>query len=47
VEHIRLLDQDRYRARSIFSWRDGALEISEMHHEIRLEGAGAPLSKPS
>jgi hypothetical protein len=43
VEHIRLLDQDRYRARSIFSWRDGALEISEMHHEIRLEGAGVPL----
>jgi len=43
VEHIRLLDQDRYRSRSIFSWRDGALEISEMHHEIRLEGAGVPL----
>jgi hypothetical protein len=43
VEHIRLLDQDRYRGRSIFSWRDGALEISEMHHEIRLEGAGVPL----
>jgi hypothetical protein len=47
VEHIRLIDQDRYRARSIFSWRDGVLEITEMHHEIRLEGAGAPLSKPS
>jgi hypothetical protein len=45
VEHIRLLDQDRYRARSIFSWRDGALEISEMHHEIRLEGAGVPLER--
>jgi len=43
VEHIRLVDQDRYRARSIFSWRLGALEISEMHHEIRLEGAGLPL----
>jgi hypothetical protein len=43
VEHIRLIDQDRYRARSIFSWRDGVLEITEMHHEIRLEGAGAPL----
>jgi hypothetical protein len=43
VEHIRFIDQDRYRARSIFSWRDGVLEITEMHHEIRLEGAGAPL----
>jgi hypothetical protein len=43
VEYMRLIDQDRYRARSIFSWRDGVLEITEMHHEIRLEGAGAPL----
>jgi hypothetical protein len=43
LEYIRLIDQDRYRARSIFSWRDGVLEITEMHHEIRLEGAGAPL----
>ena len=43
LEHIRLVDQDRYRARSIFSWRDGALELSEMHHEIRLETAGRPL----
>jgi hypothetical protein len=43
VEHIRLVDQDRYRARSIFSWREGVLEITEMHHEIRLEEAGEPL----
>jgi len=43
LEHIRLVDQDRYRARSIFSWRDGALDLSEMHHEIRLETAGQPL----
>ena len=43
LEHIRLVDQDRYRARSIFSWRHGSLEISETHHEIRLEGAGRPL----
>ena len=47
LEHIRLVDQDRYRARSIYSWRDGLLELSEIHHEIRLEGAGAPLSEPS
>jgi len=43
VEHIRLVDQDRYRARSIFSWREGVLEITEMHHETRLEEAGEPL----
>ena len=47
LEHIRLVDQDRYRSRSIYSWRDGDLELSEVHHEIRLEGAGAPLSEPS
>ena len=44
LEHIRLVDQDRFRARSIFSWRDGALQLSENHHEIRLEAAGKPLA---
>jgi len=39
-EHIRLIDQDQYRARSIYTWRHGQLELSEVHHEIRLEGAG-------
>jgi len=43
IEHIRLVDQDRYRSRSIYCWRDGQLEISEIHHEIRLEAAGLPL----
>ncbi len=43
LEHIRLVDQDRYRARSIYSWCDGNLELAEIHHEIRLEGAGTPL----
>jgi len=43
LEHIRLVDQDRFRARSIYSWCDGNLELVEMHHEIRLEGAGPPL----
>ena len=47
LEHIRLVDQDRYRSRSIYSWRDGLLELSEVHHEIRIEGAGAPLPEPS
>ncbi len=35
LEHIRLVDQDRFRARSIFTWRGGKLEVSEMHHEVR------------
>jgi hypothetical protein len=46
LEHIRLVDQDRYRARSIYSWCDGQLELSETHHEIRLEWAGGPLPVP-
>ncbi|MFN9660113.1 MAG: hypothetical protein ACK6BC_07025 [Cyanobacteriota bacterium] len=47
LEHIRLVDQDRYRARSLYSWRNGELELSEIHHEERMEGAGAPLLEPS
>ena len=43
IEHIRFDDQDRYRSRSIYCWRDGQLEVSEIHHEIRLEEAGPPL----
>jgi len=43
LEHIRLVDQDRFRARSIYSWRDGNLELVETHHEIRVETAGPPL----
>jgi hypothetical protein len=37
------VDQDRFRARSIYSWKDGELELVETHHEIRVEEAGAPL----
>jgi hypothetical protein len=44
LEHIRLVDQDRYRARSIYSWNDGVLELTETHHEIRIEEAGVPLA---
>ncbi|MFM7635679.1 MAG: hypothetical protein ACKO7Z_08920 [Cyanobacteriota bacterium] len=43
LEHIRLVDQDRYRARSIYSWKDGVLELAETHHEIRVEDAGTAL----
>jgi hypothetical protein len=39
-EHIRLVDQDRYRSRSMYSWQNGVLELAETHHEIRLEGPG-------
>ena len=42
-QHIRLIDRDRLRACSIFSWRDGELGVTETHHEIRLEGPGDPL----
>ena len=41
LEHIRLVDQDRYRSRSIYSWRNGELDLAEVHHEVRLEEAGA------
>ena len=44
LEHIRLVDQDRYRARSIYSWKDGVLELAETHHEIRVEEAGSSLA---
>jgi hypothetical protein len=44
LEHIRLVDQDRYRARSIYSWKDGDLELAETHHELRLEAAGESLA---
>jgi len=43
LEHIRLVDQDRYRARSIYSWKDGVLELAETQYEIRVEEAGTPL----
>jgi hypothetical protein len=46
LENIRLVDQDRYRSRSIHSWKDGALELVEIHHESRLESPGEPLTEP-
>ena len=44
LEHIRLVDQDRYRSRSIYSWKEGVLDLAETHHEIRVEDAGVPLA---
>ena len=46
LEHIRLVAQDQHRARSIYSWRDGVLELAEIHHESRLEASGEPLPEP-
>lgn len=43
LEHTRLVDQDRYRSRSIYSWKNGGLDVAETHHEIRVEAAGAPI----
>jgi len=41
------VDQDRYRARSIYSWKDGVLELAETQYEIRVEEAGASLGDSS
>ncbi len=37
IEHARLIDQDRYRSRYIYSWQNNILKIAESHHEIKLE----------
>ena len=36
VENTRLIDQDRYRSRNIYSWFKNKLKIVENHHEIRI-----------
>ncbi len=38
IENTRLIDQDRYRSRSIHSWHQENLKIVEHHHEVRVEG---------
>jgi hypothetical protein len=43
LEHIRLVDMDRYRSRSIYSWCNGELALAEIHHEVRVEASGSPL----
>ncbi len=43
LEHIRLVDQDRYRYRAIYSWENGELVIVEHHHEIRVEDPLPPI----
>ena len=36
LDHIRLVDQDRFRALSIYAWLDGSLHLVETHHDSRL-----------
>ena len=44
LEHSRLIDQDRYRSRAIYSWQHGELAIVEHHHETRVRDAAEPIS---
>ncbi len=37
LEHTRLIDQDRFRSRIIYSWFNDKLKIVENHHEIRIK----------
>ena len=37
LEHTRLIDQDKFRSRTIYSWFKDNLKIVENHHEIRIK----------
>ena len=37
LEHTRLIDQDKFRSRNIYSWFKDKLSIVENHHEIRIK----------
>ena len=37
LEHTRLIDQDKFRSRAIYSWLNDQLKIVENHHEIRIK----------
>ena len=36
LEHTRLVDDDNYRYRIIYSWQNNQLKIVENHHEIKI-----------
>ena len=36
LEHTRLVDEDKYRFRVIYSWHKNKLKIVENHHEIKI-----------
>ena len=37
LEHTRLIGQDKFRSRTIYSWFKDKLKIVENHHEIRVK----------
>jgi len=37
LEHTRLINQDKFRSRNIYSWFREKLKIVENHHEIRIK----------
>ena len=37
LEHTRLIDQDKFRSRTIYSWFNDELKIVENHHETRIK----------
>ena len=37
LEHTRLIAQDKFRSRTIYSWLNDKLKIVENHHEIRIK----------
>ena len=37
LEHTRLIHQDKFRSRTIYSWFGDELKIVENHHEIRIK----------
>ena len=37
LEHTRLIDEDKFRSRTIYSWFNDKLKIVENHHEIRIK----------
>tara|TARA_Y100001968_G_C19333436_1_gene705518 strand:+ start:115 stop:684 length:570 start_codon:yes stop_codon:yes gene_type:complete len=43
LEHTRLIDQDKFRSRTIYSWFKDKLKIVENHHEIRIKNPNCPV----
>tara|TARA_Y100001968_G_scaffold70300_1_gene61440 strand:+ start:497 stop:1054 length:558 start_codon:yes stop_codon:yes gene_type:complete len=37
LEHTRLIEQDKFRSRVIYTWFNDKLKIVENHHEIRIK----------
>ena len=39
IEQTRLINEDQYRSRSIYSWENDDLKIVENHHEIKIDSS--------